>query len=82
MYSRTLKNGRRLQLGASGWVYINTFVLYDLQTESMWYPYPREHVLRCVSGALADSTLPEVHSQRTTWDQWVEQYPDSKILME
>ena len=84
MYSRELKGAKnnRVTLGPSGWVYINTFVLYDTETESLWYPFPEEHLLRCVSGTLADSTLPEIPSVRTTWDKWVKEHPNSKILKE
>jgi len=69
-----------LHLGASGWVYINTFVLWDQETGSMWYPFPDEHVLRSVAGKNADRELPEIPSVRTTWKEWKAEHPDTKIL--
>ena len=52
MYSREA-NGRIITFGASGWTYQNTFVLYDLETRSLWFGGPGlvgTGVLTCVAG--------------------------------
>jgi hypothetical protein len=40
VYSRQI-DGRNLTLVPSGWTYDNTFVLYDRETGSLWYPYEK-----------------------------------------
>ena len=39
MYSREI-DGQILTLDPSGWTYHRTFVLYDYETETLWYPLP------------------------------------------
>ena len=41
MYSREI-DGKVLTLAFSGWTYNNLFILYDYETESMWYEPPVE----------------------------------------
>ncbi len=79
MYSRELI-GRELTLSASGWTYDYTFLLFDYETESLWYHMPGESGLRCISGVFADEKLAEYNSVRTRWSDWVAEHPDSKIL--
>jgi hypothetical protein len=77
VYSRTL-NGQDLTLAPSGWTYKNTFVLYDKETKSMWYP--EEKGLRGISGQYFNQFLPVLKSEDTKWRQWVDKHPDSKIM--
>ena len=56
MYSREL-DGKELTLRASGWTYKNTFVLYDRQTESLWYHLEGTDGLTCINGFYQDRTL-------------------------
>ena len=77
MYSRTL-DGRELTLAPSGWTYKNTFVLYDRETMSMWYPY--RDGLHGITGEHFNKVLPLIESDDTRWDIWAEQHPSSKIL--
>ena len=79
MYSREI-DGQVLTLSASGWTYDNTFVLYDYETESIWYHMPSTDGLTCISGRYADRKLPEFTSTFTRWSKWVEENEDSKIL--
>lgn len=79
MYSREL-DGQVLEFAASGWVYINTFVLADFQTRSMWYPFLDEQVLRCVSGTYADKTLAEWPVELVPWFEWYAKHPHTKLL--
>ena len=80
MYSREL-DGRTLTLAASGWTYANTFVLYDLETESLWYPFPESGGgLTGIAGPLRDRLLPELGSTQTSWRKWHEQHPDTKFM--
>ncbi len=79
VYSREI-NGRTLTLAASGWTYDFTFVLYDYETESMWYHMPGDSGLTCISGFYADQKLPEFRSYFIRWNVWNEQHPFSKVL--
>jgi hypothetical protein len=71
-----------LTLSASGWTYKKAFVLYDYETESLWYHMPRDSGLTCISGYFADRRLPEYQSVKIRWSKWLEDHPDSQILTE
>ena len=77
MYSRTL-DGKELTLAPSGWTYKNTFLLYDRETMSMWYPY--QDGLRGITGEHFNKVLPLIDSDDTRWDKWVEKHPSSKVM--
>ena len=79
MYSREI-DGEILTLSASGWTYRTTFVLFDYETESLWYHLPGEGGLTCIGGAYADRKLTELHSVLTRWNRWKAEFPDSRVL--
>jgi hypothetical protein len=79
VYSREIDD-QILTLSASGWTYENTFVLFDYETESMWYHLSGTDGLTCISGTYADRRLEEFPSTLTRWNIWVEQNPRSKFL--
>ena len=79
MYSREI-DGQVLTLSASGWTYRNTFVLFDYETESLWYHLEGTDGLTCISGKFKDRVLPEFQSTFTRWNRWVAEHPDSKFL--
>ncbi len=80
MYSREI-NGEVLTLAATGWTYNNTFVLYDKETESLWYHFGDDNQLVCVNGRYADEVLPERFSTRLRWNEWWAAHPDTKFLL-
>ena len=79
MYSREIDQ-QVLTLSASGWLYEDTFVLYDYETESLWYHLTGESGLTCISGFYRDRKLSELKSYRIRWSNWVADNPGSKIL--
>ena len=79
MYSRRIDT-EILTLSASGWTYNNTFVIYDYETESLWYHLPGTDGLTCISGTYADRKLIEYPSIQTRWKNWVIDNPSSKFL--
>jgi hypothetical protein len=79
VYSRVIGD-TVLTLSASGWTYDNTFVLYDYETESMWYHLPGQDGLTCISGFFADRHLKEFNSAFTRWNNWKQKFKDSKFL--
>jgi hypothetical protein len=81
VYSRIIDN-RILTLSASGWTYKSTFVLYDYETESLWYHLQGQSGLTCISGIYADHRLPEFESVQMRLSDWQDIHPDSQILTE
>jgi hypothetical protein len=77
VYSREI-DGRSLTLVPSGWTYKRTFVLYDKETGSLWFP--DDEGLLAIQGEYFQQRLPKVLSEDTLWSEWVEEYPESKIL--
>jgi len=77
VYSRQIDD-RLLTLAPSGWTYKSTFVLYDKETGSLWYPY--EKGLMGIQGPYFQRWLPEIDSETTRWGRWAEQHPESRIL--
>jgi len=79
VYSRVI-DGQVLTLSASGWTYDLTFVLYDHETESIWYHLEGEDGLTCISGTFADRKLEEFQSTVTRWRTWKQIEPETKFL--
>jgi hypothetical protein len=79
VYSREIDD-QTLTLAASGWTYRDTFVLYDHETESMWYHLEGTDGLTCISGQFADRKLDEFTSFFIRWNAWKSSHPDTKIL--
>jgi hypothetical protein len=77
VYSRQIDD-RTLTLVPSGWTYKNTFVLYDRETETLWYPYRKG--LKGIQGKYFKRWLPKISSEDTRWGKWEDKYPESKIL--
>jgi hypothetical protein len=80
VYSRDL-DGFILTLSASGWTYESTFVLFDYETESLWYHRSGESGLTCISGVFADEHLPEFESIQIRWSEWLSQHPYTEYLV-
>ncbi|NIO03666.1 MAG: DUF3179 domain-containing protein [Proteobacteria bacterium] len=77
MYSREI-DGQTLTLAPSGWTYNSTFVLYDRETGSLWYPDRKG--LMGIQGKYFKRRLPEIPSRDIQWGTWKSEYPYSKIL--
>jgi hypothetical protein len=77
VYSRQI-DGRELTLAPSGWTYDYTFILYDKETQTLWYPFDKG--LMGIQGEYFKRWLPEIPSEDTRWDAWVQQHPHSRIL--
>ena len=77
MYSRQI-DGRNITLVPSGWTYQNTFVLYDKETGSLWYPY--RNGLKGIEGVYFKTELPMLDFEDTHWEKWQKKHPESKIM--
>ncbi len=77
VYSRELDN-EVLTLIPSGWTYKSTFVLYDKESGSLWYPVKKG--LKSIQGKHFGKILPKVSSKDTQWGKWRMQHPDALLL--
>jgi len=62
--------------GVSGLLYQSDVLLYDRVTESLWSQLLRE----AVSGAKKGAKLTQVPLAHTTWQDWLDRYPDTFVL--
>ena len=67
-----------MTLAPSGWTYDNTFVLYDRETGTLWYPYRKG--LMGIQGTYFKRWLPKMKSDDMRWEKWKRKHPDSKVL--
>jgi len=77
VYSRRI-DGQVLTLVPSGWTYDNTFVLYDRETGTLWYPYRKG--LMGIQGMYFKRWLDEIPSEDTVWEKWKKKHPNTKIV--
>lgn len=74
-------DGNILTLSASGWTYLRTFVLWDYETETLWFPKTtRNSFMTGINGEYADRMLNEYNSSKTTWKEWKRMYPNTKYM--
>jgi len=77
VYGREI-DGRTLTLVPSGWTYRRTLVLYDKETETLWYPDGED--LLGIQGPFVDRRLPGLGAEDTRWSDWVRRHPESRVL--
>jgi len=77
VYSREI-DGQQLTLAPSGWTYKSTFVLYDKESGTLWYPYKKG--LMGIQGKYFKRWLTQIPSEDTKWQDWKKRHPDSHIL--
>ena len=77
MYSAKI-DGEPTTFGTSGMLYRSNKLMYDRATESLWNQFTGEPI----AGPLADSgvKLPFFPSVLTTWEEWVDEHPDTTAL--
>ena len=72
------KEGKRtLRFGISGLVYQCNFVLYDLETESLWSQLRGSSI----AGSLAGTRLERVPARQVPLGAWLVRNPESKVLV-
>ena len=79
VHSRT-HEGEPIEFGVSGYVYRNTYFIYDRPTESLWYALD-EDGWTAVSGPRQGDFIPFIESRAPMpLGQWREQHPDTVVL--
>lgn len=74
-FSAGLKDRAR-KFGVSGLLYNSDMLLYDRETESLWSQIKKQ----AVSGPLRGTRLQQIVMSHTTWNDWLQRYPDSLVL--
>lgn len=75
MYARRI-GGEEYTFGVSGKLIMNTLVMYDHQTGSLW----GQLLGRAVEGPLAGTPLEILPAVHTTWEEWTQLYPQTLVL--
>lgn len=65
-----------LVFGVSGLMLQGSTVLYDFQTESLWWPVRHE----CIAGKLLNTPQTAVRTVVTTWKTWKTRHPETAAL--
>ena len=81
VYSREI-DGEVLTISASGWTYKRLFVLWDYETDSIWYHLPNTSALTCVAGHYEGRTLEEFESIAGPWNVWHAGHPKTWVYRE
>ncbi len=69
------------EFGTSGYVYRNTFILYDRSTNSLWYPFDEEK-WTAIAGPRSGETIPFIEEpEPVTLGEWRERHPDTVVLL-
>ncbi len=69
------------EFGTSGYVYRNTFVLYDRGTNSLWYPLDDEK-WTAIAGPRKGETIPFIQEPKPMMlAEWREMHPNTLVLL-
>ena len=80
MYDREINSKDTVTLAPSGWTYKRTFVLYDHQSDSLWFP--NDDGLVAIEGKKKGQKLEIYPSEQTSLWKWLRIHPTSKVLIE
>jgi hypothetical protein len=75
VYDRRVR-GEVLDFGHRGWLYEESFMFFDTQTDSLWVQATGE----AVHGAYKGTLLERLPATQTTWDLWLKQHPETLVL--
>ena len=68
--------GTNRTFGVSGLLYNSDVLLYDRESESLWSQLMNE----AITGPLKGTTLEIIPTANTTWKDWKDLYPETKVL--
>ncbi len=75
MHARTI-DGKPARFGHRGWLWKNAYILYDVETDSLWH-----HLTgRALSGPLRGTALARWRTELLTWEAWRAEHPDTLVL--
>ncbi len=70
-----------LTLSASGWFYGDRSILFDRETESLWYQLDGTSELTCINGAFLGNALEPIPVTVTMWSSWLMAHPTTRVLI-
>ncbi|WP_369600847.1 DUF3179 domain-containing protein [Hahella sp. SMD15-11] len=73
---RPVVNGKPLEFGVSGLLYNSDLLMYDRATESLWSQIEG----RAINGPMKGTRLERLFITHTTWGQWREAHPGTRVL--
>jgi len=76
MVFNSVVNNQALTFGVSGLLYNSDVLLYDKQTESLW----SQMMAKSINGKQRGRKLAILVSDLTTWGQWKQKHPHTKVL--
>jgi hypothetical protein len=71
----SLVKGKNLTFGVSGLLFNSDVLMYDKQTESLW----SQLEILSVTGKYSGSELEILPTEQTTWQEWKDKYPETKV---
>ena len=74
-FEATIK-GRKYQFGVSGLLYNSDVLMYDRETKSLW----SQLMIQAVTGPMKGTRLQQLPLSHTSWQEWVERHPDTRVL--
>ena len=75
MYARKVHD-QTLDFGHRGWLYEESFLFYDYQTDSLWV----QATGKAVSGPFKGTQLDRLTATQTTWSEWRQLHPETLVL--
>ncbi len=75
-FQSPLQEGKPFNFGVSGLLYNSDVLLFDRQTESLW----SQIMMKSVNGPLKGAELSAVPTANTTWGEWKERHPQTKVV--
>ena len=75
------KDGKIDEFGVSGYVYKDTFIIFDRKTESLWYPLDDAH-WTAVAGPRKGETIPFIEKPPIIkLGKWRKKHPNTVVLL-
>jgi hypothetical protein len=65
-----------LDFGHRGWLYEESFLFYDYQTDSLWVQATGE----AVDGRYKGTKLDRLPATQTSWSEWRQLHPETRVL--
>jgi hypothetical protein len=78
VFRATIEDGRVLEFGTTGTLYLSNLVMYDRQTDSSW----AQLFGKAIAGPLTGTTLARLPSRIESWGAWRRANPDGLVLSE
>jgi len=75
VYARRVKD-RILDFSHRGWLYEESFMFYDYETDSLWVQATGE----AVWGPFKGTRLERLPATQTTWSSWRKAHPETRVL--